>query len=166
MDRIWNLENCGSIWVFWLSKVDFLASRTRDGEKVLTVRLKHLEVRTFANQTTFWFVNNINSFLFVWSSSVLTGRVKFGEPWHLFLILQCKRKEEVVREIRSLEKNNVPVCIEVVLLPDCDSHDHKQDLTQGLGRGDFLLLEQWRFQVVPKRFQSFKIRLLQVITDR
>ena len=45
----------------------------------------------------------------------------------------------------------------MVLVPNCDSHDHKLDLSQGLSRGEYLLLEQWRFQLIPKRFEDYNI---------
>ena len=61
------------------------------------------------------------------------------------------------KQIQSLWRNRVPMCIEVVLVPDC-SHGNAGpcvgDVSWPTDRMGSLLLEQWTIQVLPKRYNT------------
>ena len=70
------------------------------------------------------------------------------------LLLQCRSHEAGEREMQMLWKNRIPMCIEVLLLPDC-CHGRQKALSVDTNfpsvKDRCLLLEQWIVHVLPKR---------------
>lgn len=65
------------------------------------------------------------------------------------------------RQMAVLWKNRVPMCIEVLLFPECEhgtercrAVDASTPASRSFARG--LLLEQWTIQIVPRRLVLFK----------
>ena len=58
------------------------------------------------------------------------------------------------KEMQTLWKNRVPMCIEVILLPDCYHGAARvagNDVSLSMDKDGSLLLEQWTIQVLPRR---------------
>ena len=71
------------------------------------------------------------------------------------LCFQCVRYSEMMRAMTMLWKNNVPMCIEVLLLPECEhgkqraeSHDVSLPAPSAT---QAIMLEQWYIQGIPRR---------------
>ena len=53
-----------------------------------------------------------------------------------------------------LWKNHIPMCIEVLLYEDCSHGEEKAsnlDVTMPSSADNYILLEQWTVQIVPRR---------------
>uniref|UniRef100_A0A8C9SI17 Atos homolog protein A n=1 Tax=Scleropages formosus TaxID=113540 RepID=A0A8C9SI17_SCLFO len=86
-------------------------------------------------------------------------------------IPQCRQARRTRSEVMLLWRNNIPVMIEVMLLPDCCYSDEGpttdgNDLNDPAIKQDALLLERWTMQPVPRqsgdRFIEEKTLLLAV----
>ncbi|KAJ7311409.1 hypothetical protein JRQ81_007042 [Phrynocephalus forsythii] len=86
-------------------------------------------------------------------------------------LVQCRQARHTRSEVSLLWKNNVPIMIEVMLLPDCCYSDEGpttegSDLKDPAVKQDALLLERWILQPVPRqsgdRFIEEKTLLLAV----
>ncbi|KAJ8391645.1 hypothetical protein AAFF_G00087860 [Aldrovandia affinis] len=84
---------------------------------------------------------------------------------------QCRQARRTRSEVMLLWRNNIPVMIEVMLLPDCCYSDEGpttegNDITDPAIKQDALLLERWTLQPVPRqsgdRFIEEKSLLLAV----
>ncbi|XP_018431568.1 PREDICTED: protein FAM214A [Nanorana parkeri] len=83
----------------------------------------------------------------------------------------CRRARKTRSEVTLLWKNNIPIMVEVMLLPDCCYSDEGSgtegnDLTDPAMKQDALLLERWTLEPVPRqsgdRFIEEKTLLLAV----
>ena len=58
------------------------------------------------------------------------------------------------KQMQMLWRNHIPMCVEVLLFPDC-SHGqdkaHNVDISLPSNMDGVLLLEQWTVQVIPMR---------------
>ncbi|XP_062998492.1 atos homolog protein A [Elgaria multicarinata webbii] len=86
-------------------------------------------------------------------------------------LAQCRQARRTRSEVTSLWKNNIPIMIEVMLLPDCCYSDEGpttegNDLNDPAIKQDALLLERWILEPVPRqsgdRFIEEKTLLLAV----
>ncbi|XP_053127786.1 atos homolog protein A [Hemicordylus capensis] len=86
-------------------------------------------------------------------------------------LAQCRQARRTRSEVMSLWKNNIPIMVEVMLLPDCCYSDEGpttegNDLNDPAVKQDALLLERWILEPVPRqsgdRFIEEKTLLLAV----
>ncbi|XP_044294679.1 protein FAM214A isoform X2 [Varanus komodoensis] len=86
-------------------------------------------------------------------------------------LAQCRQAKRTRSEVTLLWKNNIPIMIEVMLLPDCCYSDEGpttegNDLNDPAIKQDALLLERWLLEPVPRqsgdRFIEEKTLLLAV----
>ncbi|XP_066491159.1 atos homolog protein A [Tiliqua scincoides] len=86
-------------------------------------------------------------------------------------LAQCRQARRTRAEVTSLWKNNIPIMVEVMLLPDCCYSDEGpttegNDLNDPAIKQDALLLERWILEPVPRqsgdRFIEEKTLLLAV----
>ncbi|XP_006018013.1 protein FAM214A isoform X1 [Alligator sinensis] len=86
-------------------------------------------------------------------------------------LAQCRQAKRTRSEVMLLWKNNIPIMIEVMLLPDCCYSDEGptsegNDLNDPAVKQDALLLERWILEPVPRqsgdRFIEEKTLLLAV----
>ncbi|KAM6426660.1 atos homolog protein A isoform 1-T1 [Liasis olivaceus] len=86
-------------------------------------------------------------------------------------LVQCRQARHTRSEVALLWKNNIPIMIEVMLLPDCCYSDEGpttegNDLNDPAIKQDALLLERWILEPVPRqsgdRFIEEKTLLLAV----
>ncbi|NXI52766.1 F214A protein, partial [Chloroceryle aenea] len=86
-------------------------------------------------------------------------------------LAQCRQARRTRSEVMLLWKNNIPIMVEVMLLPDCCYSDEGpttegNDLNDPAIKQDALLLERWILQPVPRqsgdRFIEEKTLLLAV----
>ncbi|KAJ8340440.1 hypothetical protein SKAU_G00350730 [Synaphobranchus kaupii] len=86
-------------------------------------------------------------------------------------VAQCRQARRTRSEIMLLWRNNIPIMIEVMLLPDCCYSDEGpttegNDINDPAIKQDALLLERWTLQPVPRqsgdRFIEEKTLLLAV----
>ncbi|KAJ8272399.1 hypothetical protein COCON_G00112580 [Conger conger] len=86
-------------------------------------------------------------------------------------VAQCRQARRTRSEVMLLWRNNIPIMIEVMLLPDCCYSDEGpttegNDITDPALKQDALLLERWTLQPVPRqsgdRFIEEKTLLLAV----
>ncbi|XP_068954177.1 atos homolog protein A isoform X2 [Petaurus breviceps papuanus] len=86
-------------------------------------------------------------------------------------LAQCRQARRTRSEVMLLWKNNLPVMVEVMLLPDCcysddGPHTEGNDLNDPAIKQDALLLERWILEPVPRqngdRFIDEKTLLLAV----
>uniref|UniRef100_A0A3Q2GKM6 Atos homolog protein A n=1 Tax=Cyprinodon variegatus TaxID=28743 RepID=A0A3Q2GKM6_CYPVA len=82
---------------------------------------------------------------------------------------QCRQARRTRSEVILLWKNNIPIMIEVMLLPDCcygDECPPSDPISDPVIKQDALLLERWTLQAVPRqsgdRFIEEKTLLLAV----
>jgi hypothetical protein len=80
------------------------------------------------------------------------------ENIHLFISLfsQCRQARRTRSEVTLLWKNNLPIMVEVMLLPDCCYSDEGPstegaDLNDPAIKQDALLLERWILEPVPRQ---------------
>ena len=62
------------------------------------------------------------------------------------------------KEMQTLWRNRVPMCIEVMLLPNCYHGVERvegSDASLPTDKGGNILLEQWNIQVLPKRYGGY-----------
>ena len=86
-------------------------------------------------------------------------------------LAQCRQARRTRSEVMLLWKNNIPIMVEVMLLPDCCYSDEGpntegNDLNDPAIKQDALLLERWILEPVPRqsgdRFIEEKTLLLAV----
>ncbi|XP_045142351.1 protein FAM214A [Echinops telfairi] len=86
-------------------------------------------------------------------------------------LAQCRQARRTRSEVTLLWKNNLPIMVEVMLLPDCCYNDdvpstEGMDLNDPIIKQDALLLERWILEPVPRqngeRFVEEKTLLLAV----
>nr|XP_056721869.1 atos homolog protein A isoform X2 [Euleptes europaea] len=86
-------------------------------------------------------------------------------------LAQCRQAQRTRSEVTLLWKNNIPIMVEVMLLPDCCYSDEGpategNDLNDPAVKQDALLLERWILEPVPRqsgdRFIEEKTLLLAV----
>ncbi|XP_054858209.1 atos homolog protein A isoform X2 [Eublepharis macularius] len=86
-------------------------------------------------------------------------------------LAQCRQARRTRSEVTLLWKNNIPIMVEVMLLPDCCYSDEGpttegNDLNDPAVKQDALLLERWTLEPVPRqsgdRFIEEKTLLLAV----
>ncbi|XP_072004299.1 atos homolog protein A [Engystomops pustulosus] len=86
-------------------------------------------------------------------------------------VLQCRQARKTRSEVTLLWRNNIPIMVEVMLLPDCCYSDEASgadgnDLNDPAMKQDALLLERWTLEPVPRqsgdRFIEEKTLLLAV----
>lgn len=70
---------------------------------------------------------------------------------------QCRQAKKTRSEVVLLWRNNIPIMIEVMLLPDCCYSDEGlatdgTDLSDPAIKQDALLLERWTLQPVPRQY--------------
>ena len=67
---------------------------------------------------------------------------------------QCRRADEMKKQINLLWQNNIPMCIEVLLFPECRHGQMKAMAIELLppDHGDgYVLLEQWTIQNLTRK---------------
>jgi len=72
----------------------------------------------------------------------------------LLPVAQCKRALEMQRQMQALWRNHIPMCIEVLLLPDCSHGQLKAastDAAPPVAGDGCILLEQWTIQFVTRK---------------
>uniref|UniRef100_A0A8C5MTA3 Atos homolog protein A n=1 Tax=Leptobrachium leishanense TaxID=445787 RepID=A0A8C5MTA3_9ANUR len=86
-------------------------------------------------------------------------------------LAQCRQASKTRSDVALLWRNNIPIMVEVMLLPDCcysdeGSSTEASDLNDPAMKQDALLLERWTLQPVPRqsgdRFIEEKTLLLAV----
>ncbi|XP_075714099.1 atos homolog protein A [Rhinoderma darwinii] len=86
-------------------------------------------------------------------------------------VAQCRQARKTRSEVTLLWRNNIPIMVEVMLLPDCCYSDDTSgtegnDLTDPAMKQDALLLERWTLEPVPRqsgdRFIEEKTLLLAI----
>lgn len=74
----------------------------------------------------------------------------------LILLFKCRQARHTRSEVALLWKKNIPIMIEVMLLPDCCYSDEGpttegNDLNDPAIKQDALLLERWILEPVPRQ---------------
>ena len=66
--------------------------------------------------------------------------------------LKCHRRGQLHRQVERFSEKGIPICVEVLLAPDCQHGARKADILEYPGEEkDTLLLEKWDIIVSPKR---------------
>lgn len=70
---------------------------------------------------------------------------------------QCRQARRTRSEVILLWRNNIPIMIEVMLLPDCcygDECPPSDLISDPVIKQDALLLERWTLQAVPRQYDT------------
>lgn len=102
-------------------------------------------------------LQNLILTLFQFFGIRLKSSFKCGYYFHgLYLFPQCRQARRTRSEVMLLWKNNIPIMVEVMLLPDCCYSDEGpntegSDLNDPAIKQDALLLERWILEPVPRQ---------------
>lgn len=95
--------------------------------------------------------------------TIIILKFKYKIPWAIetFCLysfsLKCRQARRTRSEVSLLWKNNLPIMVEVMLLPDCCYSDDGPttegiDLNDPAIKQDALLLERWILEPVPRQW--------------